>query len=122
MKFGGSRRRRRTVPRGDGGIDAGLVVAEGLRQHLEKGDPRSGREPRVIGENFVGKRDARGFAAAGEERLAKLDDAVGPFARRLPPLAQEGAATLGDALQHLAEERGIHRNHQSNHRVPASKS
>ena len=63
-------------------------MAEGLRQRLEKGDARPGRQRRIVGQNFVGQRDARGLAAAGKQRLAKLDQAVRALARRLPALAR----------------------------------
>ena len=111
MQLGGGFGGRRRPPGGDRGIDAGVVVPEGLRQRLEKGDARPGGQLGIVVENFVGERDARGFAAAGQQRLAQLDETVGAPARRRAARDQ-GAAAVGDALQHLAEERGVHRHHR----------
>ena len=100
---------RRLPPGGNGGVDAGGIVAEGFRQRLEEGDARPGGQRRIVRQNLVGQRHAGGLAAAGKQRLAQLDQTVRAPARRLAP--DQGAAAVRDALQHLAEERGIQRNH-----------
>jgi hypothetical protein len=87
-------------------------MPEGARQRLEKGDARPGGQIGIIVENFVGERDAGGLAAARQKRLAKLDDTVRAAARRCAARDQSPAA-IGNALQHLAEERGIHRHHRT---------
>ena len=62
--------------------------------------------------DLVGERHAGGLAAAGQQRLAEFDQTVG-FALPAPRRSRRISARLavGDALQHLAEERGVHRNH-----------
>jgi hypothetical protein len=111
MQFASRGSGRRLPPGGDRRVDTAAVVAEGSRQRLEEGDARPGRQFRIVGEYLVGQRHAGGLAAAGQQFLAQLNQIGGAIARRLAALAQEGAAAVGNALQHFAEERGIHSNH-----------
>jgi hypothetical protein len=112
MQLGGGFGGRRSPPGGDRRIDAGLIMPEGARQRLKEGDARPGGQIGIIVENFVGERHTRGFTTAGQQRLAELDDTIGAPARRRAARDQ-GAAAVGDALQHLTEERGIHRHHRT---------
>ena len=66
MQVGGGIGRRRLPPGRDRGLDACGIVAERARQRLEEGDARPGRQLGIVGENFVGQRDAGGLAAAGQ--------------------------------------------------------
>src|SRR5262249_17245248 len=66
---------------------------------------------RISGKDLGGERHARGFAPARQQLLAKLDDACRAAFRAAPPVAgsiQEKAAALRNALEKLAEKRGIH--------------
>ena len=109
MQFGGVIGDGRLPPIGDGAVDAGAIVTEGGGERLEKGDPRPGGQVGIFGQDFLRQRDTRGFAAAGQQFLALFDDAGRALMRRLPALAlDQCAAAVGDALQHLAEERGVH--------------
>ncbi len=110
MKLGRGFVGRRLAPGRDGGVDAGAIVAERGGERLEKGDARPDRQFRVARQDFLGQRDAGGFAAAGEQLLAQFDDAGRALMRRLAALAHDQcAAAVGDALQHVAEEGGVHR-------------
>ena len=62
------------------------------------------------------------LAAARQQLLAELDQAVGARRRQAAPLAgavYEGAAALGNGLQQLAEKRGVHLSVPVRHRSPA---
>ncbi len=99
---------RRLLPVFDRRLDAGAIGAEGGGQRLEEGDPRPDRQILVAAEDVAGQRHAGGLAAAGQQRLAQLEQAGRALMRRLAALNQ-GAAAVGDALQHFAEKGGIHR-------------
>jgi hypothetical protein len=103
--------RRRCLPPGrDRAIDAGTIVAESGGERLEKGDARPGRELGIAGQDVLGERHAGRLAAAGQKFLALFDEAGRALMRRLAALApDQRAAAVGDALQHFAEERGVHR-------------
>ena len=110
MQLGRVRGRRRFAPGRDGGVDPRPIVAEHARQRLEEGDTRADGQLGILGKDLVCQRHAGRLAAAREQILAKLDEAGRARARRLAPVApDQGAAAVGDTLQHLAEERGIHR-------------
>jgi len=110
MELGRVRGRGLNAPGRDRGIDATAIVAEGGRQRFEESDARPDSQLGIVGEDLVGERDARGLAAAGKQVLAKLNQAGRARARRLAALPPyQGAAPFGDALQHLAEKRAIHR-------------
>src|SRR5208282_6186672 len=100
---------RRLAPGGNGGIDAAGIVTEGFRQRLEEGDARPRGQRRIVRQNLVGQRHTGSLAAARKQRLAKLGQTVGASARRLAP--DQSAAAVRNALQQLAEERCIQRNH-----------
>ncbi len=101
---------RRLPPLGDGAIDAGAIVAECGGERFEKGDARPGRELGIARQDFLRQRDAGRLAAAGQQLLALFDQTRRTLMRRFPALAlDQCAAAVGDALQHLAEERGVHR-------------
>src|SRR5713101_3443239 len=110
MKRGGGFVRRRLAPSGDGALDSWPVVAEGLGQGFEEDDARSGGQFGVTREYFLRQRYAGRLAAAGQQVLTEFDQTRGAFMRRFAPLAlDQCAATLRDALQHFAEEGGVHR-------------
>jgi hypothetical protein len=96
------------LPLLDRRLDAGAVGAEGGGERLEKRNPRPDGQILVAAEDVAGQRHARGLAAAGQQRLAQLQQAGRALARRFAALNQ-GAAAVGDALQHFAEKGGIHR-------------
>ena len=105
VQVGRRRVGRRLPPRGDGAIDAGAVGAEGGGERLEEGDARPGGQLGVERQDLLRQRDAGGLAAAGQQRLAELDQTGRALMRRLAALAlDQGAAPFGDALQHFAEE------------------
>ena len=109
MKIGPARIGRRLAPRRNGLIDAGAIVAERGGERFEKGDAWPGGQFRVARQDVLRQCDARRLAAAGQEFLALFDETGGALMRRLAALAlDQGAAALGDALQHFAKERGIH--------------
>jgi hypothetical protein len=89
-------------------LDAGAIGAKGGGQRLEEGNPRPNRQVLVAAEDVAGQRYARRLAAAGQQRLAKLQQASRALMRRLAALNQ-GTTAVGDALQHLTEKGGIHR-------------
>ena len=110
MQLGCVRGRRRFAPRCDSGVDPRPIMAENARQRLEEGDTRADGQLRILGKDLVCQRHAGRLAATREQILAKLDETGRAGARRLAPVApDQGAAAVGDALQHLAEERSIHR-------------
>ena len=79
-------------------------------ERLEEGDARPGRQLGVARQDFLRERDAGRLAAAGQQLLAELDQTGRALMRRLAALAlDQCAAAVGDALQHFAEERGVHR-------------
>ncbi len=99
------------LPGGDRVVELLRLVTEARRQRLEEGDPRSGRQLRVAGQNIGGERDARGLAPSGQEFLAKLCDALRAVRRRrstVPREIDQRAAALGDRGQQFAEERCVH--------------
>ena len=109
MHLGGCCVRRRRAPCIDGLIHPRLVDAETLRQRLEESDPRTDGERAVTGEDFAGERDAGGFPAAGQQILAKLDEAFGARRRIATPVTgKQRASALGYRLQQFPEERGVH--------------
>src|SRR5262249_39694165 len=88
------------------------VVAECGGERLEKSDARTDGQFGVIGEDFLRQRHTGGFAAAGQQGFAQFEHARRALMRGFPPLAlDQGAAAIGDALQHFAEERGVHGPH-----------
>ena len=96
-------------PGGDGLFHAGRIGAEALGQRLEKGDARSGGQFAIAAEDLARQRDAGGLAAAGQEILAQLDQALGAGGRIAAPVArQQRAAALGNGLQQFPEKRGVH--------------
>src|SRR5271170_5536938 len=103
MQLGRGFIRRRLLPRLDRRLDAGAVGAERGGKRLEEGDARPDRQILVAAEDVAGERYAGRLAAAGQQRLAKLQQAGRALARRLAALDQ-GTAAVGDALQHLAEK------------------
>jgi hypothetical protein len=112
MELGGAIGGRRRLPGGERRIDARRIVAKSLGQGLEKGDARPGGQPGIVVENLIGERDAGSLAPPRQQRFGKLEDAVGAAARG-GAARDQGAAAVGDALQHLAKERGIHRHHRT---------
>jgi hypothetical protein len=108
VQLGGGFVRRRLLPRFDRVGDAGAVGTEGGGERLEEGDARSDGQILVAAEDVAGQCHAGGFAAAGQQRLAQLQQASRALPRRLAALDQ-GTAAVGDALQHFAEKGGVHR-------------
>ncbi len=100
--------RRRLLPVLDRLLDAGAVGAERGGERLEEGDARPDGQILVAGEDFAGQRHAGRFAAAGQQRLAQLQQAGRTLVCRLAALDQ-GTAAVGDALQHFAEKGRVHR-------------
>ena len=99
MHLGGCCVRRRRAPRTDSLIHPRLVDAEALRQSLEEGDARADGKRAVMGEDFAGERDARGFPTAGQQILAQLDEAFGARRRIATPVTgKQRAAALGNRL------------------------
>ncbi len=92
-------------------IDPLAVDAIARGERLEEGDTRAGGQLVVAGEELACERDARGFAASGQEFLAKLDQAVRLCRSVTAAIAcaiDQGAATLRDGLEQFAEKRGVH--------------
>ena len=113
MNFGGGCVAGPLAPGGDGGLHARRIGTETFAQRLEKGDARSGGELVVAAEDFARTGDAGGLAAAGQKILAQLDQALGAGTRLAAPAArQKRAAALGNGLQKLSEERGVHHDAQ----------
>ena len=110
VKIGRGCVRRRLPPGGNGAIDPRLIVTEGSGQRFEEGDARPGCQLGVTRQNFLRQRHAGSLAAAGQQVLAQFNQTRRTFMGRLAPLAlDQGAAAVGDALQHFAEEGGVHR-------------
>ena len=110
MKFGGVVGGRRLAPLRDGGIDTGAIVAESPRQSFKEGNPGTDGQVVVAREDFARQRHAGGLASSRKQRLAEIDQTGRALMRRLAAFAQDqGAAAVGDALQHLAKKRGVHR-------------
>ena len=88
-----------------------MIGTEILPQGLEEGDAGSGRQLYVAIEDFSRERHPGGLSALGEELAAELDQ-IGraPF-RYAPAIARpvnQSPAALGDRLQQLTEEGGVH--------------
>ena len=77
MHFGGGRVGGLLAPGGDRLVHARGVDAEAGRQRLEKGDARAGGQLAVAAEDFARQRHAGGLAAAGQQVLGELDQALG---------------------------------------------
>ena len=104
--------RGRAQPGAGGGAEPVAIGAEAARQRLEEGDARAGCQLGVAREDFARERDAGGFAAAGEQILAELDEVGRALLGDPAPVARavdERAAAFRDGLQHIAEEGGAHR-------------
>ncbi len=85
------------------------TVARG--QRLEERDARTGGQLVVTDEELARERDAGGFAASGQELLAKLDQTVRLCRSVTAAIARavdQGAAALRDGLEQFAEKRGVH--------------
>ena len=111
MDLCGRKVRRRLAPGLDRGLEPRMIGAEATCQRLEEGNARSRGQLRISGKDIGGERDARGFAPPRQKLLAKLDDACRAAFRAPAPVAgsiQEKAAALRNALEKLAEKRGIH--------------
>ncbi len=111
MHLGGDRVVGRVEPGRGGGTEPRAVGAVAFGQRLEEGDAGAGLELRVAHENLARERDARGLAAARQQRVAELDQARRALLRDLAPVARaidQRAAAFRDGLQHVAEEGGVH--------------
>src|SRR6266576_3089551 len=98
-------------PRRDGGVELAVVGAEAFCERLEERDTRSRGQLCVVRQNLARERDTGGFAAPGEELLAKLHQARVTLFRALAALTgaiEERAPALRDALQKLAKKGGVH--------------
>jgi hypothetical protein len=108
-------------PRIDRRIDALAVDPELRRQSLEERDARTRGQFVVADEDLARERDARSFAAPGQELFAQLDQARGACRSVTAPIAPDQlAAALRDALEQLAKERGIHSTVLDVRRIPRS--
>ncbi len=111
MQLRGGLLRAFARPRIDRRIDALAVGPEAHRERLEERDARPGGELGVACEDLARERDPRGLAASRQQFLAQLDQRLGARGRLAAAVAgavDERAAALGDRLQQLAEERGVH--------------
>ena len=100
MQLGGGGIGRLLAPGGDGRLHAGRIGTEAFAQRLKEGDARPGGQLAIAAEDFARPGDAGGLAAAGQEVLAQLDQALGAGGRLDAPVArQQRAAALGDRLQ-----------------------
>ena len=99
------------LPGRDRVLQPRLVRAEAVGQRLEEGDARPGGERGILREDVARERDAGGLAPPGQQLLAFLDqifragDAVDAAGQRA---FEQGAAAVGNGLQHVAEKRGVH--------------
>ena len=96
---------RIVAPGGNRRLQAGRVGPEALRQRLEEGDARAGREFRVAGEDIARHRDAGGLAAAGQQVVAELDQALGAGRVGAAPLAGAVNEARGRARRSSATSR-----------------
>ncbi len=75
------------------------------RELSKKATREPGGQLRVARQDLAGERHARGFAAAGQELLAEIDQIGRTLLGRRPAVAgDERAAAICDRLQHVAEE------------------
>jgi len=92
-------------------VDALAINAESGHERLEERDARARRQLVVSREQFARQGDARGLAAAGQQLLAELNQAVRSCRSVTTPVTRpidQRATALRDRLQHVAEEGGIH--------------
>src|SRR5262249_34509809 len=111
LQLGRRRVGRVALPGLDGSREALAVRAEAVAQRLEEGDTRSGGELAVARQDGGGARRAGSFPAPGQQLLAQLDKVLRARLGDLAAVARavdQGAAAVGDILQELAEERGVH--------------
>jgi hypothetical protein len=81
------------------------------RERLEERDARPRGQLCIVRQNLARERDTGGFAAPGEELLAKLHQARVTLFSALAALTgaiEERAPALRDALQKLAKKGGVH--------------
>jgi hypothetical protein len=111
------------LPAGDRGGDAVAVGAEPRRQRLEEGDARAGGQLGIVGEDFGGARHPGRLARTGQQRFALLDQVLrlgGGGAAAIAGTLDQCPAALGNGLQQLAEERGVHAGPLQAHRADDS--
>ena len=112
VQLGGGDVARRCLPGRDGALEPLLVGAEAVRQRLEEGDARPGGQLGEAQQDVAGERGAGRLAAHRHELLAHVDQALRALLRGAAPAAgavDQRPPAVGDGLQELAEERGVHR-------------
>ena len=82
---------RLRAPGGDRRFHARGIGAEALSQRLEEGNARAGGQLAIAAEDFARAGNAGGLAAARQEMLAQLDQALGARARIAAPVARQQA-------------------------------
>ena len=75
-------------------------------EEREEAQPLRGIEPRIAVEQLAGDGDARGFAAARDQRPRQLLDVIARVGAE-QRLGQQRTALLGDRAQQLLEKRDV---------------